>query len=224
MERPRILFSASAEGWENYEAALREAGGDPVGGYCPPVDLSCHGLLLCGGEDMDPALFGQADAGSVGVDPARDAAECALVRSFLSAGKPVLGICRGHQVLNVALGGTLVQDLGETRNLFHRRASGSAEDQTHTVCAARDSLLHRLYGPIFSVNSSHHQAVDRLGGGLRATAWSESGVVEALEHPQLPVVGVQFHPERMAYGLRRPGTVDGGLLFTWFLARCGGTS
>lgn len=222
MDCPRILLSASAGGWESYENAVRHAGGTVCGGYCPTVDAACDGLLLCGGGDMDPARFGQADAGSEGIDPARDAAELALAEAFLAAGKPILGICRGHQVLNVALGGDLLQDMGPERNLFHRQGPGDSRDKVHAVRSAEGSLLRRLYGPVFPVNSSHHQAVDRLGAGLRATAWSESGVVEGLEHERLPVAGVQFHPERMAYVRRRPDTIDGSFLFTWFLRRCRG--
>lgn len=224
MELPRILLSTSSDGGESYIDAVTRAGGRARGGYCPAVDLSCDGLLLCGGDDMDPALFGQKDAGSQGIDQARDAAELSITEAFLAAGKPVLGICRGHQVINVVLGGTLLQDMGGGLNLFHRRTCGSSEDKIHPVQAAEGTLLHRLYGPVCLVNSSHHQAVDRLGDGLKAAAWSESGVIEGLEHGRLPVVGVQFHPERMAYARRRPDTVDGSFLFDWFLQACRGRS
>lgn len=217
MVKPRILISASASGWINYENALWRAGCEPVGGYCPGVDLSFDGLLLAGGADMDPTLFGQENRGSQGIDPARDAAELALALAFLSAGKPILGICRGHQVLNVALGGTLIQDLGPEQNLFHLRRG---RDQVHPVRTAPGSLLHRLYGPVFAVNSAHHQAVDRLGTGLVPTAWSESGLVEAMALETAPVLGVQFHPERMAYARRRPDTADGSFIFDWFLRQC----
>ena len=220
MDSPNILLSSSQNGWKNYENAVRHAGGVVGGGYCPAVETAYDGLILCGGDDIAPALFGQADAGSEGIDPARDAAELALAKAFLAAGKPILGICRGLQVLNVALGGTLIQDLGPQRNLFHRQTPGNPEDKVHAVCAAEGSLLCRLYGSVFSTNSSHHQAVDQLGDDLRATAWSESGVVEALEHAHLPVWGVQFHPERMAYDYKRPDTADGSALFEHFLRCC----
>jgi putative glutamine amidotransferase len=95
------------------------------------------------------------------------------------------------QVVNVALGGTLLQDLpGEIRP-FH---GGGEEDRVHPVRSREGTLLHRLYGPIFPVNSAHHQAVDRLGEGLETIAWAESGFPEALIHTQRPVLGVQFHP------------------------------
>ena len=137
----------------------------------------------------------------------------------VNEGKPILGICRGIQLLNVALGGDLIQDLSPDIRLFHSR---EGQDLVHPVRCEADSFLHRLYGPLFPVNSSHHQAVGRLGEGLRAVAWSEGGVAEALELPGRPVLGVQFHPERMAFGRRRPDTVDGAPLFAYFLSLCRG--
>lgn len=217
---PRILLSGSDGDRSNYERAVRAAGGEPISCYCPPPDLTCDGLLLCGGDDVDPARFGQENRGSEGIDPARDEAELTAARAFLSAGKPILGICRGHQVLNIALGGTLIQDMGPELNLFHRRGPEDL-DRVHPVHSQSGSLFDLLYGPVFSVNSSHHQALDTLGDGLVPVLWSESGVVEGIVHTSLPVLGVQFHPERMAYALRRPDTVDGGAIFRYFLALCG---
>lgn len=222
MKAPRILISAAQDGALNYENAVLAAGGIPVCAYCPTCGDGFDGLLLSGGDDMDPTLFGQEDCGSRGIDPARDAAELALVRGCLSAGKPILGICRGHQVLNVALGGSLRQDIGPELCSFHSREPGALRDKTHPLRTAQGSLLRRLFGPLFTANSSHHQAVDRLGAGLRATAWSESGLVEALEHDALPLLSVQFHPERMSYARRRPDAADGAGIFTWLIDRCGG--
>ena len=220
MDLPRILVSTSAGQWINYQQAILGAGGIPVGGYCPSPDLSCDGLLLTGGDDLDPALFGQPNQGSEGIDPARDQAELVLTKAFADAGKPILGICRGHQLLNVAFGGTLIQDLGPVENLFHRRTSGIPKDKVHPVRTLEGSTLAALYGPLFISNSAHHQAVDRLGEGFDATGWSESGVVEAMEHISLPILAVQFHPERMSYFRRRPDTADGAMLFEWLMARC----
>ncbi len=217
---PRILISAATarpEAALNYENAVRAAGGDFVTRYCPEVDLSFNGLLLTGGGDMEPWRYGHEDRGSLLPDPSRDQAELALVKAYIAAGKPILAICRGCQVLNVALGGTLVQDLGEHLNLFHRRLEA---DKVHPVHAQEGSILHALYGPLFPVNSAHHQAVDMPGKDLAVTARSEAGVVEAIELPGTPVLGVQFHPERMAGAHLRPDTVDGGAVFRWFLAHC----
>lgn len=214
---PRILISGAPGAMINYENAVRNAGGVPLCAYCPVPDLSCAGLLLCGGGDPDPALFGQENRGSDPPDLARDMAELALISAFLEAGRPILGVCRGMQMLNVALGGTLIQDLPPEVRAFHGRA---AHDLVHPLRCEEGSLLHRLYGPRMQVNSAHHQGVDRLGEGLVPCAWSESGLVEGFTHQNFPILGVQFHPERMAWDLRRPDTDDGAAIYRWFVAQC----
>ena len=148
MERPCILLSASRSGWQNYENAVLRAGGSVAGGYCPQPDAGYDGLLLCGGEAIDPDRYGQKNCGSLGIDPDRDAAEFALAEAYAAAGKPIFGICRGHQVLNVVLGGSLLQDLGPERNLFHRRTPGTDVDRIHPLRTEENSLLRRLYGPV----------------------------------------------------------------------------
>ncbi len=219
MSKLRIQLSGDAGHMDNYCAAVRALGGQPLAAYCPEPDPDCAGLLLCGGGDLDSALFGQPNQGSEPPDPDRDRAELALFQAYFRSGRPILGICRGMQVINVALGGTLIQDLPDALKPFHR---GRDRDPVHAVQALEGSLLHQLYGPVFCVNSCHHQAAGRLGEGLRATAWSEGGCCEALDMPGRPVSGVQFHPERMAFGLRRLDTVDGAPIFTRFLALCRG--
>ena len=211
---PRILISTGGGDAANYLAALAAAGGAGDARYLPAPDLGYDGLLLAGGGDVDPALFGQENRGSRGIDRARDRAELALLDAFCGAGKPVLAVCRGHQVVNVWLGGGLIQDLGPGLVPFHQKEEG---DQVHLVQAEKGTLLHQLYGPVFPANSSHHQGLGPLGRGLRATAWAEDGVVEAVEHEALPILSVQFHPERMT----GPDTVDGGALFRIFLDLCG---
>lgn len=217
MKAVRIQVSGERGRTDNYSAAIRSAGGDPASGYCPPPDLSCAGLVLCGGGDIESALYGQENQGSYPPDQDRDQAELALFQAFYEAGKPILGICRGLQLINVALGGTLIQDLPPEQAIFHTWPQG---DLVHPVFSPEGSALNKLYGPVLSVNSAHHQAVDRLADGLEAAAWSESGVVEALELPGYPLLGVQFHPERMAFGKRRLDTVDGAAIFAWFVDTC----
>lgn len=215
--KPKILISTGGGDAANYLNAVRAAGGEGDARYLPALDLSYGGLLLTGGDDIDPALFSQENRGSRGIDRARDDAELALLDAFCAAGKPVLAICRGHQMVNMWLGGDLIQDLGPDLGPFHQKETG---DQVHSVQAEKGSLLHRLYGPVFPVNSSHHQSLGRLGRGLRAAAWSEDGVVEAVEHESLPLISVQFHPERMTGALARPDTVDGGKIFRAYLELC----
>ncbi len=149
----------------------------------------CDALLLPGGGDVHPRFFGQDIDGARDIDEARDEYELALFRRFFDAGKPILGICRGLQLIDVALGGTLRQHVEG-----HAQIGGA--DAVHAV-SAEDAALRALYGGSFSVNSAHHQTVDRLGAGLRAAARADDGVVEALRHDARPVFAVQWHPERL---------------------------
>lgn len=219
MNMVTIQISGDEGRMDNYVRAIQGAGGQARAGYCPEPDLTCDGLLLAGGGDIAPERYGQGMEGSLPPDPLRDEAELALLRAFYGAGKPILGICRGHQLINVALGGTLIQDLPAEQRIFHGGAEG---DLVHPIRTREDTLLCRMYGPHLPVNSFHHQVVDRLGAGLRPIAWSESGFVEAYDLPGRPVLGVQFHPERMSFERRRPDTVDGAPLFYWFVELCRG--
>lgn len=205
--QPKIFLYGDAEARRNYTEALSAAGLMPV----VTTDLSraagCAGLLLPGGGDLDPGLFGQENTASRNIDPALDQAELALVRQF--AGKPVLGICRGMQLLNVAYGGDLIQDLPTAA--AHRWEQA---DQTH--CIRAEGFLRGLYGGEFRVNSAHHQGVGRLAEGFCVTARADDGVAEAMECPQRRVYAVQWHPERMMLAHARTDTVDGGAVFRFF--------
>lgn len=156
--------------------------------------LTCDGLLLPGGGDMDPKFYGQARIPACG-EPnlLRDAAEPLLLRAFLAADKPVLGICRGIQVMNAVLGGDLYQDIKPFEHLPH---SGHWA-KVHTVTVRRGTLLSRILGQdTVLVNSQHHQAVDRVAPGFTLAALSEDGIVEAIEKPDARFcLGVQWHPE-----------------------------
>lgn len=203
----KILISTGGGDPANYIAAVAAAGGEPVAAYLPQPGEEYTGLVLAGGADMDPAFFGQADWASRGIDRARDRAELSLLDWFLERRRPVLGICRGHQVANVWAGGDLIQDLG-VLTAFHQKASG---DLVHLVRAEEGTWLHSLYGSVFPVNSNHHQGVGRLGRGMAVSARSEGGVIEAMVHESLPLITTQFHPERMA---------GGGAVFVHFMALC----
>ena len=142
-----------------------------------------------GGADIDPKIYGQENIASVDIDHQRDKIELDAFRHYLKLGKPILGICRGTQLINAALGGTLHQDING-----HRQVDGvDTLHSSHTT----DHILLKLYGQRFIINSSHHQAVDRLGDGLEAVQWSDDGTIEAIRHMSLPIFGVQWHPERL---------------------------
>ena len=129
--------------------------------------------------------------------------------SFAGTVKPILGICRGLQLLNVYFGGTLHQHI-----LGHAQVCG--RDHLHIVHAA-PGLLRALYGARFTVNSAHHQAVETLGGGLKVLACAPDGTVEAIAHKALPAFAVQWHPERLCGAFSRPETVDGAALLSALL-------
>ena len=175
------------------------------------------GLLLPGGCDVNPARYGKARIPEETVDDDLDALQFDVLARFLEAGKPVLGICRGHQLLNVAFGGTLVQHLPGAEH--HMSLPGGA-DNVHPAQIAQGSFLYRLYGSACSVNSSHHQGIERPGKGLTAVMYSEDGVIEGIAHDSLPVWGVQFHPERMCFQYLRNDTADGSEIFRFFLEQC----
>ena len=218
---PKILVAGGKyDTCQNYINAILAAGGQPVVNYCPQFSLDYDGLLLTGGGDIEPALYAPENAGSTDIDYDRDLAELELFGAFLALGKPILGICRGHQVINVGLGGTLKQHIGDDLCRFHRRTPDHEGDKVHAVYSAVDSWYRETYGTVFSVNSSHHQAIDRLGGGLIPVLWSESGIIEAVEHRDFPIISTQFHPERMTAGNARPDTVDGAAIFDRFIALC----
>ena len=213
--RPRILVSTNPRQAPWYFQAIEAAGGSAEGGYLPRLSGDFDGLLFCGGGDIEPSRFGQENRGSNPPDLEQDAWEFSMISSFLAQKKPIMGICRGMQVINVALGGDIIQDLPPELAPFH---GDGVHFRCHSVRSATGSVFHRLYGPVFPVNSFHHQAVGRPGRGLIPQLWSEGGVVEGMVHESLPILAVQFHPECMTGAKLRPENVDGGPLFSYFLS------
>ena len=204
----------------NYFNALEGLGaqGVKVPADADPVEFD--GLLLPGGADVDPARYNQPNIGSRDVDPALDALQLAVLDRFFRAGKPVLGICRGHQLLGAYLGGTLIQDLPNQRlHVWNRRDSA---DRVHVTVAEPGSWIEALYGRRFWTNSAHHQALLQPGPGVVIDQRGPDGVVEATHCPGRPVFSVQWHPERMCFDHRREDTVDGSAIIGWFLSLCRG--
>lgn len=187
---------------EQYWARLREAGAQPADLHGLPVDLGAlAGLVLTGGYDVTPARYHARPHPKVKrTDPARDHFELALLREALARDLPVLAICRGMQLLNVAFGGTLLQHIGAGNHVADYKTEGYPS-RWHAVSIARDSRLRQILGvDDLEVNSRHHQAVtpETLAPGLTPVAMSPDGLVEAVESAsQRWVIGVQWHPERL---------------------------
>ncbi|MBR3933532.1 MAG: gamma-glutamyl-gamma-aminobutyrate hydrolase family protein [Clostridia bacterium] len=214
---PKILLSVNTKR-ENYINAVNNCGGIAVAQYCPEFSTEYDGLILCGGSDIEPKYYNEPINGSVNIDANRDMAEFALVKAFVEKKKPIMGICRGFQILNVAFGGSLYQDISNSNE--HRSSSC---DLVHSVTATKNSILYNMYGAEFFVNSKHHQALKEVGTGFDVMATtSDKKIVEGIIHRELPVFGVQWHPERMCFENKREDTVDGSEIFRCFIGLCCG--
>jgi len=192
-----------------YVQAVAQAGGVPIliplgigeEGLKALVDR-LDGLLLPGGEDVEPGLYGEPPHPRLGkVDPERDRLEIAVTRLALDVRLPILALCRGHQVLNVALGGSLYQDIPSQwpEAIVHQAPNRRGPGASHLITVDAGSRLAQIIGPgPMMVNSFHHQAIKELAPGLVATAWAPDGLIEAVEMPDHPFcLGVQWHPEEM---------------------------
>ena len=211
MRKVKILLFGKGN-FQNYINAIEGVGAEAISEHHQNYDDSYDGLILCGGADINPKWYNEEINGSVGIDNDMDEAEFALMDAFVKAGKPIMGICRGHQFVNVFFGGSLYQHIPE--------AGLHTGSKAHLVTSEPNSILRELYGTSFSVNSTHHQAVKRLGNGLRATAFWEGKYVEATEHTSLPIISMQWHPEAMCFDRKREDTVDGAKIFEHFVAMC----
>jgi gamma-glutamyl-gamma-aminobutyrate hydrolase PuuD len=184
----------------SYVRSVELAGGRPI--VVPPTDEGVEetldaldGLILSGGADLDPAAYGASPQGTTGAQVERDRAELALLTGALERDLPVLAICRGMQLLNVAQGGSLHQHLPDVvGHEGHRQTRGTFSE--HAVRIAPGSRAAGILGEEARIKSTHHQAPDRIGDGLEPVGWAEDGTVEALERPQGAfAVGVLWHPE-----------------------------
>ena len=189
----------------HYARAITAAGGVPVllpGIAGHEVDFMglVNGILLSGGGDVDPFLFGEEPLPLIGeISPDRDRFEVELARRAIGEGIPVLGICRGIQVMNIAAGGTISQDISlVVRSPLKHYQQAPRRYGTHGLRLLHGSVLAGALGEQeIRVNSFHHQAVVRVGDGLRAVAYSPDGIIEGLEAEKGWALGVQFHPEEM---------------------------
>ena len=188
-----------------YTAALYRSGAKAVWINTDDLDkaiaamMKCDGLLLSGGEDVDPKYYGQTPTEKCGkIVPWRDEVEMKMLDAFAATGKPIFGICRGEQLMNVYFGGTLHQDIVDISKCKHddyaRKNQGS-----HTVILTGGTKFARIMRkPTLLVNTLHHQAAATVGKDMIVSAVSEDGIIEAIEHANHPFcMGVQWHPEHM---------------------------
>ena len=202
--------------YTDYPDSVERAGGVPL--LIPPLadeaDLrevlkGVHGIVLTGGDDIDPAAYGQEwHEKSTPIFPRRQNFDLRLVPIVLEMGLPTLGVCDGHEEINIALGGTLHQHVPDVygMQIIHARGKELArrgEERYHNVSIEPDSMVAEITGKTrLEVNSIHQQAIDRLGEGLRVTARSIDGVIEAIEYAdrrEKPfILGLQWHPERLS--------------------------
>lgn len=194
----------------SYIRAVIEADGIPV---LIPLESRCDelvdkldGVIFSGGADIAPGLYGQSPHPKLGeVQDERDNLELTLAKEVIKAKKPALGICRGLQLFNVATGGTLHQHIdGHSAMLY------PPEGQDHLVHFDKGSRLAELYGESHKVNSLHHQSIDKLGDGFKICGRISSGSIEAIEHEELPVLAVQWHPELLEQRATDP-------IFRWLI-------
>lgn len=222
----KILIAGESPKTINYENALAALQVHFVTSLDVVSVEEYDGLILPGGGDVDPKLFGQLALderelancsaaellmirnGIVNGNPWLDRIQLAILKAFRSCRKPVLGICKGMQLINISFGGDIIQHLDTA--LSHAYLG---KDQYHLAYNEKASFLYELYGEKMLVNSAHHQGVGVPGRGIRYVQYAEDGVVEALQHEFLPIYGVQWHPERVE-------GIDGTRVLQFFLEKC----
>lgn len=202
----KIGVSYCDSGFENYKDWLERAGVEIETVVLSYKELNaedlkkCDGLLLTGGDDVHPKLYGEPEAKGDKYNRERDGFEFKLLDIAFSKNIPVLGICRGLQLTNVYLRGSLISDIQTIIGTNHRRDENTGEDRLHNIFVLDDSKLFKIVGEKEGiVNSSHHQSADRIGENLRINAKCDDGVIEGLEWAEDDrfVLLVQWHPERM---------------------------
>lgn len=209
--RPSVVIAGRSEAAQNYEKALERLGIPHHTLLLPEAADHATHLLLPGGGDITPAFFGQTDHGSRNVDTELDLLQFQILSRFVEQKKPVLGICKGLQLINIHFGGDITQhiDTADSHKWIGR-------DQFHLVfhCdLGRRDFFYQLYGNSARVNSAHHQAVNRIGEGLIPVCRAGDNVIEGMVHRTLPILAVQWHPERLPEG-------GGESLLSYFFSLC----
>lgn len=191
----KILIPGYADRTINYQNALLTLGMIPIVRHTyqsiESTDSYCA-LLLPGGGDIDPSFFDAPNLGSRNIDTRIDLVQYHYLHDFVKAKKPVLGICKGMQMINIFFGGTIKQDMSKESLLIHTQTQ-NATDRLHPI----HPFSPQIQFPSLTVNSAHHQCIDKLGDGLMISHVAQDQVIEGIYHNSLPVIGVQWHPERL---------------------------
>tara|TARA_B100000965_G_scaffold65671_1_gene51428 strand:- start:2843 stop:3562 length:720 start_codon:yes stop_codon:yes gene_type:complete len=198
--------------WVDDAQGIIAAGGIPV--FLPlsldPAEIIPHlnGILMSGGADIDPQQYGaEPEPELQAIEPIRDEFELSLLEEIYQREIPVAGICRGLQILNVHAGGSLYQHVPP-----HAVRDKAPSTRVHDITTEKGSILEKLYGKRLEVNSLHHQSIKTLGKQFSASATSNDGIVEGIEHSQLPIIAVQWHPEML-------DTSDSDPIFKWLVSK-----
>lgn len=207
------VLIAKTEKTEKYENALRNLGVDYVCSVDRIESDDFDGLLIPGGWDINPERYNEeVQYDNVVYSDEVDEKQLAILDSFVKAGKPILGICRGMQLINVYFGGTLYQ------NIENHRIDVNHESY-HAVETYEGSFMYDCYGKQARVNSSHHQAVKKLAENFKVMQRAEDGTIESIIHDFLPIIAVQYHPEKMSFENRTDDTlIDGKYIFEYFIS------
>ena len=222
----KVLISCSTHDAVLYKKALQKLNIQTELSDSPKDAKDFDGLLLPGGGDISPVFYHRKNRGSTNISLPEDITQFLMFNRFFECHKPILGICKGMQLINVALGGTLIQALPTAAS--HAWHNG---DCYHPTTIVKGSTLSSLYGTHMITGSAHHQAVCTTGCNLKATQHAHDGVIEGIEHETLPIMGVQWHPERLCdvsadTSLEKtqnkplpPGVGNGLPVFEWFASQ-----
>lgn len=214
----KIALCGYEDKTKNYRAVLEHLACEVVVGLDIEKAKDCEALLLPGGGDIAPSYYKEEIKGSKEADAYLDEKQFEILDYFVKSRKPVLGICRGLQLINVYFGGTLIQDL-ESKKTHTAVDEEKNIDNEHLIECIDESFLKEIYGKEFRVNSWHHQGIKELAKDFRVIARAKDGVIEAIESKKNNVIALQFHPERMSLSLKKDDLVDGIKIFEYFLNR-----